>query len=36
MLIVMSLTLPWLLARMTGYSHDLIVNIPQTLLPDMF
>jgi flagellar biosynthetic protein FliQ len=36
MLIVVSLALPWLVTRMTDYSHNLIVNIPQTLLPDIF
>ena len=36
MLIVVSLTLPWLLSKMTDYSHNLIVNIPQTLIPELF
>lgn len=36
MLIVVSLSLPWLVARMTDYSHNLIVNIPQTIVPDLF
>jgi flagellar biosynthetic protein FliQ len=36
MLIVISLTLPWLLTRMTEYSHNLIVNIPQMLLPEIY
>jgi flagellar biosynthesis protein FliQ len=31
MVIVLSLTLPWLVNEMVRYSHDLIVNIPNTL-----
>jgi flagellar biosynthesis protein FliQ len=31
MVVVLSLTLPWLITQMVQYSHDLIVNIPQTL-----
>jgi flagellar biosynthetic protein FliQ len=31
MIIVLSLTLPWLVSEMVRYSHDLIVNIPNTL-----
>ena len=31
MVIVLSLTLPWLIGEMVRYSHDLIVNIPRTL-----
>jgi len=31
MIIVLSLTLPWLVNEMVRYSHDLIVNIPNTL-----
>jgi flagellar biosynthetic protein FliQ len=29
--VVLSLTLPWLIDQMVRYSHDLIVNIPNTL-----
>jgi flagellar biosynthetic protein FliQ len=36
MLIVVSIALPWLLSQMTDYSHNLIVNIPQTLIPELF
>ncbi|MEZ6071899.1 MAG: flagellar biosynthesis protein FliQ [Pirellulales bacterium] len=36
MLIVVSLTLPWLITRMTDYSQNLLINIPQTLVPDLF
>lgn len=31
MVLILSLTMPWLLHRMVQYSHDLIVNIPNTL-----
>lgn len=31
MVLVLSLTLPWLIQQMVQYSHDLISNIPQTL-----
>jgi flagellar biosynthesis protein FliQ len=31
MVLVLSLTLPWLIERMVEYSHDLIINIPNTL-----
>lgn len=31
MVLVLSLTLPWLISQMVEYSHDLIVNIPNTL-----
>lgn len=31
MVLVLSLTLPWLINQMVQYSHDLIVNIPATL-----
>jgi flagellar biosynthetic protein FliQ len=31
MVLVLSLTLPWLIQQMVQYSHDLIVNIPNTL-----
>jgi flagellar biosynthesis protein FliQ len=31
MIIVLSLSLPWLVNEMVRYSHDLIVNIPNTL-----
>jgi flagellar biosynthetic protein FliQ len=31
MVLVLSLTLPWLISEMVRYSHDLIVNIPNTL-----
>jgi flagellar biosynthetic protein FliQ len=31
MVLVLSLTLPWLIHQMVQYSHDLIANIPQTL-----
>jgi flagellar biosynthesis protein FliQ len=31
MVVVMSLTLPWLIQQMVQYSHDLIANIPNTL-----
>jgi flagellar biosynthetic protein FliQ len=31
MVLVLSLTLPWLISQMVDYSHDLIVNIPNTL-----
>jgi flagellar biosynthesis protein FliQ len=31
MVLVLSLTLPWLIHQMVQYSHDLIVNIPNTL-----
>jgi flagellar biosynthesis protein FliQ len=30
-LVVLSLMLPWLVDRMVQYSHDVIVNIPNTL-----
>ncbi len=31
MVVVLSLALPWLIHQMVQYSHDLIVNIPNTL-----
>lgn len=31
MVLVLSLMLPWLVHQMVQYSHDLIVNIPNTL-----
>jgi flagellar biosynthesis protein FliQ len=31
MVLVQSLTLPWLINHMVQYSHDVIANIPQTL-----
>jgi flagellar biosynthesis protein FliQ len=31
MVLVLSLTLPWLVHQMVQYSHDLIANIPNTL-----
>lgn len=31
MVLVLSLTLPWLINHMVQYSHDVIANIPQTL-----
>jgi flagellar biosynthesis protein FliQ len=31
MVLVLSLTLPWLIQQMVQYSHDLITNIPNTL-----
>jgi flagellar biosynthetic protein FliQ len=31
MVLVLSMTLPWLINHMVQYSHDLIANIPQTL-----
>ena len=31
MVLVLSLTLPWLIHQMVQYSHDLITNIPKTL-----
>jgi flagellar biosynthetic protein FliQ len=31
MVLVLSLTLPWLVNQMVQYSHHLIVNIPNTL-----
>jgi len=31
MILVLSFTLPWLINQMVQYSHDLIVNIPETL-----
>jgi flagellar biosynthetic protein FliQ len=31
MVLVLSLTLPWLLSQLVQYSHDLIVNIPKNL-----
>ncbi|HEV3136722.1 MAG TPA: flagellar biosynthesis protein FliQ [Pirellulales bacterium] len=31
MVLVLSLTLPWLIQQMVQYSHDLIANIPNTL-----
>ncbi len=31
MVLVLTLALPWLIAQLVQYSHDLIVNIPQTL-----
>lgn len=31
MVLVLSLTLPWLINHMVQYSHDIISNIPQTL-----
>jgi flagellar biosynthesis protein FliQ len=31
MVLVLSLTLPWLIQQMVEYSHDLITNIPNTL-----
>ncbi len=31
MVLVLSLTLPWLIHQMVQYSHDLIANIPNTL-----
>jgi flagellar biosynthetic protein FliQ len=31
MVLVLSLTLPWLINQMVQYSHNLIVNIPRTL-----
>jgi flagellar biosynthetic protein FliQ len=31
MVLVLSLTLPWLISQMVDYSHNLIVNIPNTL-----
>ena len=31
MILVLSLTLPWLIQQMVQYSHDLITNIPNTL-----
>jgi len=31
MVLVLSLTLPWLIHQMVQYSHDLITNIPNTL-----
>lgn len=31
MVLVLTLTLPWLIGEMVRYSHDLIVNIPNTL-----
>jgi flagellar biosynthetic protein FliQ len=31
MVLVLSLTLPWLVHQMVQYSHDLIVSIPNTL-----
>jgi len=31
MVLILSLTVPWLINRMVQYSHDLIVNIPNTL-----
>ena len=31
MVLVLSLTLPWLIQQMVQYSHDLIANIPSTL-----
>jgi flagellar biosynthetic protein FliQ len=31
MVLVLSLTLPWLIEQMVQYSHDLIVNIPAGL-----
>jgi len=31
MVLVLSLTLPWLLTQMIQYSHDLIVSIPDRL-----
>jgi flagellar biosynthesis protein FliQ len=31
MVLVLSLTMPWLVYQMVQYSHDLIANIPNTL-----
>ena len=31
MILVLSLTLPWLISQMVQYSHDLIANIPASL-----
>jgi flagellar biosynthetic protein FliQ len=31
MVVVLSLALPWLIAQMVQYSHDLISHIPDTL-----
>ncbi len=31
MVVVLSLTLPWLINQMVQYAHDLIVNIPNNL-----
>ena len=31
MVVVLSVTLPWLIDQMVQYSHDLIVNIPSML-----
>jgi flagellar biosynthetic protein FliQ len=31
MVLVLSLTLPWLISQMVDYSHALIANIPNTL-----
>jgi flagellar biosynthetic protein FliQ len=31
MVLVLSFTLPWLIARLVDYTHDLIENIPLTL-----
>jgi flagellar biosynthetic protein FliQ len=31
MVLVLSLTMPWLLNQLVQYSHDLIVNIPKNL-----
>jgi flagellar biosynthetic protein FliQ len=31
MIIVLSMSLPWVVNEMVRYSHDLIVNIPNTL-----
>ncbi len=32
MALVLVICLPWLIQRMLDYSHDLITNIPQTIL----
>ena len=31
MILTLSFALPWLVAQMMDYAHDLIVNIPETL-----
>ncbi len=31
MVLVLSLTMPWLLNQLVQYSHDLIINIPKNL-----
>ncbi|MBM4089322.1 MAG: flagellar biosynthesis protein FliQ [Planctomycetes bacterium] len=32
MVLVLAICLPWLIQRMIDYSHDLIVNIPRTIV----